>query len=165
MPDSMIVALEDVLIQGDRPLDAQVAMYKALAGNFRSIVLSCLDRDEAKRIMQVNRIRYDIFLTKEDSILTDTSWKVSAVRECLSVGWHIAFYLDVDPNAIREVYSMGITSMLLSHHLLRPSWLPTDGPPRAWDDLVQFSEAQRERSTQPQQVGGGGRRGGWPLDE
>jgi hypothetical protein len=168
MSETMIVALEDVLIQGERALDRHVLMYTALCTQYRSVILSTLDRDEGKRIMKLNRIRYDIFFTKDDSILTDASWKVSAVRDCLATGWYIGFYLDVDPTVVREVYAMGVSSLLLSHHLLRPAWLPTNGPPRAWEELVQFQDAQRERSTdrskgRVDEVDGGGRR--WSLNE
>jgi len=170
VPETMIVALEDVLVQGDRALDRHVAMYTALGTGFRAVVLSCLNREEGQRIMRLAKIRYDIFLTKDDSILTDSAWKVSAVRECLSVGWYIGFYWDVDPVTVREVYSMGVSSLLLSHHMLRPAWLPSNGPPRAWEELVEFQEAQRERSSQGgardvHEVGSDGSRRRWSLND
>lgn len=147
MAETLVIVLEDVLLQGDRALDRHVTLYQGLATKFRSVVLStATDRAAVQNVMRLNRLTYDILMTKDASVLTDVSWKVSAVRECLGVGWQIGLFLDTDPDAVREVYGMGVTSLLLTHHLLRPSWLPSNGPPRAWNDLVEFQEAQRERS-------------------
>lgn len=142
----MVMGIEDVLIQGDRLLDRHHLMYRALGTSFRSVLLSTGTREAAHEMLVRHRVRYDILLAKDDSILDNSAWKVSAVRECLGIGWRVGLFLDVDPVAVQQVFAMGVTSLLLSHHLLRPSWLPDQGPPRAWDELVAFREQQSERS-------------------
>jgi len=144
--ETLITVLEDVLVQGDRAIPRHITLYKGLATEFRSVILSTLEREEAMRLLRLYGVRYDILLTKDDSILSDVAWKVHAVRECLGVGWRIGFFLDCDPSAVREIFAMGVSSLLLTHHMLRPAWLPSDGPPREWEALVAFQEAQDERS-------------------
>ena len=169
MSDTLITVLEDFLCLEDIRLDGHVRMYAALATEFRTVLLTTGDRMRAQRITKINRIRYDLLLSKDDSVLTNTSWKVAQVREVMGMGWPIGMYLDVDPDAVRAVYAMGLTSLLLTHRMLRPSWLPSEGPPRAWEDLVAFQEAQEERTADVggdvDEVGRGGNRRRWTLDE
>lgn len=165
MAETLITVLEDVLSIEDVRIDRHLALYRALATEFRTVVLTCWDRDRAKRAMALNRCKYDVLLDKGDSALGDVAWKISQVKECLGNGWPVGLYLDVDPHAVREIYSLGVTSLLLTHHMLRPTWLPSDGPPRAWESLVTMQQAQRERTAGVHQVGGGGAGGGWPLND
>lgn len=146
MSETLITVLEDVLFLEDVRLDRHHQLYKGLATNFKTIVLSTWERGRAIRVLKTNRLTFDLLLTKDASILTDTSWKVAMVREVMGWGWPIGLYLDVDPQAVREVFALGGTTLLLSHRMLRPSWLPSEGPPRAWEDLVSFQEAQLDRS-------------------
>jgi hypothetical protein len=144
--ETMVMGIEDVLFQGDRLLERHHTVLKGLATSFRTVLLSTGSREAAQDLLRLNRVAYDILLTKDDSILDDTAWKASAVRECLGIGWRVGLFLDVDPMAVMQVFAMGVSSLLLSHHMLRPSWLPDQGPPRAWDDLVAFREQQNEKS-------------------
>jgi hypothetical protein len=144
--ETLVMGVEDVLLQGDRILERHHTVLKGLATSFRTVLLSTGSREATKDLLRLNRIAYDILLTKDDTILDDTAWKVSAVRECLGLGWRVGLFLDVDPMAVMQVFAMGVSSLLLSHHMLRPSWLPAQGPPRAWDELVAFRQQQNEKS-------------------
>lgn len=144
--ETLVLPIEDVLFQGDRILERHHTMLKALATSFRTVLLSTSSREGAKDLLRLNRVAYDILLTKDDSILENTAWKAASVRECLGLGWRVGLYLDVDPRAVMQVFTMGVSSLLLSHHMLRPSWLPDPGAPRPWDELVAFREQQNEKS-------------------
>jgi len=146
--ETLIIGLEDVLSIEDNKLDRHLAMFRGLATEFRTVILTCWDRERAQRVLRTNLVRYDVLLDKGDSALDDVSWKVAKVRDCLGQGWPVGLYLDVDPNAVRQVYTLGVSALLLTHHLLRPSWLPSEGLPRAWDQLVAAQEDQRERTTE-----------------
>jgi len=163
--ESLMIALEGVLAIENNKIDRHLAMYRGLATEFRTIVMTVNDRDEAKRILRSNMVSYEVLLDKGDSVLTDVSWKVAMVREALGTGWPVGLYLDVDPDAVRQVYTLGVSSLLLTHHLLRPAWLPSNGPPRAWERLVALQQAQHDRTTGAvDQVRSGGS-GGWSVDE
>jgi hypothetical protein len=164
--ESLMIALEGVLSIEDNKIDRHLAMYRGLATEFRTVVLTTSPREEAQRIMRSNTVRYEILLDKGDSVLTDVSWKVSQVREALGTGWPVGLYLDVDPDAVRQVYSMGVSSLLLTHHMLRPAWLPSNGPPRAWERLVALQQAQHDRTNGVQVDEVGSRSGGgWSIDD
>lgn len=158
MSECLITVLEDVLALEDIRLERHNQMYTGLATNFRTVVLSTWPRERAVRVTKLNRIKYDLLMTKDDSVLTDASWKVATVRDFMGNGWNVGLYLDVDPVAVKEVFALGISTLLLTHRMLRPSWLPSEGPPRAWEDLIAFQEAQRDRSTSLVEEGRGG---GW----
>lgn len=160
MSEALITVLEDVLALEDVRVDRHLLLYRGLAVGFTTVLLSTWERSRAKRVTKTNRIEYDLLLTKDDSILSDTAWKVASVREIMGMGWPIGLYLDVDPSAVLEVFSLGVSTLLLSHRMLRPSWLPSEGPPRAWQDLVSMHEAQLERSSSLVEGSGGGR-GRW----
>ena len=102
--ESLMIALEGVLSIENNKIDRHLAMYRGLATEFRTIVLTVGDRDDAKRVLQSNLAKYEILLDKGDSVLTDVSWKVSKVREALGTGWPVGLYLDVDPDAVRQVF-------------------------------------------------------------
>jgi len=167
MRECLVTVLEDVLIgTDDVPMDRHLAMWRAMSSEFTTVLLTTWNRDHARRVAHLNHLRYDLLMDKGDSALPDTAWKVYAVTEVLSMGWAIGFYWDVDPVAVREVLAMGQSTLLLSHRVLRPSWLPSDGPPRAWEDLVAFHDSQRAATADrtpsgsgAAEVGGGGR--GW----
>jgi hypothetical protein len=147
MRECFITVVEDLLIgPGEVPLDRHVLLWRSMSMNFTTVLLTTWNREHAKRVLHTNQMRFDLLLSKDASALTDQAWKVNAVTEVMSMGWPIGFYLDVDPLAVRDVLSMGTATLLLSHRVLRPSWLPSQGPPRAWEELVAFHEQQRERT-------------------
>jgi len=169
--ECLITSLEDVLaMDHNSAYGRHVLLYQSLGSNFRTVILTTWDRDEARRWLRTERIRYDLVLTKDASILDDRSWRVAQVKEIMGMGWPIGLYLDSDPETVREVLSLGITTLLLSYRVRRPNWLPAHTPPRAWDDLVAFVDEQREADGASAMVvgdvngvGGGGRDVG-PLD-
>jgi hypothetical protein len=162
--ECLIVPLEDVLaMDANNAWARNVQVYNALGGFFRTVITTRWEREEAKRWMRVERIRYDLLLDKGNSVLNDHAWKVHCVTEVMGMGWPIGLYLDSDPAVIQEVLALGLTTLLVSFRVKRPSWVPGREAPRQWDDLVSFIDEQRQAdgTDEPEGVGGG-RRSGWP---
>jgi hypothetical protein len=164
--ECLIVSLEDVLaMDANNAWARNVDLYGALGGTFRTVVITRWDREEAKRWMRAERVRYDLLLERGNSILNDHEWKLHAVTEVQAMGWPIGVYLDSDPGVVQEVLARGITTLLISFRVARPNWVPVVGAPRAWDDLVAFIDDQREANGVSGEVVdevGGGRRSRWP---
>ena len=164
MRECLVVAFEDVLIGTDEVAYPRfLTMYRTMAAEYRTVLLTTLDREHAQRVAALNHVRYDLLMDKANSALTDESWKVTSVREVMGMGWPIGFYWDVDPDVIRQAFAMGVTTLLMSHKVLRPSWLPSQAAPRAWNELVTFVDEQREHDASDRGSGGvfvvGGGRG------
>jgi hypothetical protein len=138
-----------------------VDLYRSLGTHWRQVLITTWDRDEAKRWLRTERIRYDLLMDKGVSILGDRQWKLNCVREVSAMGWPIGLYLDADPAVVQQVLAMGVTTLLISFRTHRPNWIPADNPPRAWDDLVNFIDEQREAEGGVHEVEGG-RRSRWP---
>ena len=145
MSECLITSLEVVLAM-DHSVSwrRNVLLYQSLGSNFRTVILTAWDRNEAKRWMLNEHVRYDLLIDKGTSILTDQAWKVSQVHEIMGMGWPIGLYLDTDPAVIQEVLAMGLTTLLVSFKVKRPNWMPAHTAPRAWDDLVAFLDEQRD---------------------
>ena len=155
MRECLLTVLEDVLIgPDDIAYPRFYTMYTAMATEYTTVLFTKHTREKAHMLCQTNRIKYDLLMDKGTSALTDESWKVSQVREVSSMGWPIGFYWDVDPYVVRQVFAMGVSTLLLSHRVLRPSWLPSVGPPRAWEELVTFMDEQRQHETSDAGSGG-----------
>ena len=149
MREALVTVLEDVLVGSDDvTLDRHVAMWQAMGTSFTTVLLTTWPRERARHVAHVNKLRYDLLLDHGDSAISGAAWKVSQVQEVLAMGWPIGYYLDVDPETVRQILAMGINTLLLSYRVLRPSWLPSSAPPRAWEDLVAFVDEQRDASAQ-----------------
>jgi hypothetical protein len=158
--------LEDVLaMDHSTAWDRNVSLYRSLGTHFRTVLLTTWERDEARRWLRTERIRYDLLLDKGASIFDDQRWKLQCVTDVQAMGWPIGLYLDADPFVVKEVLARGITTLLISFRVTRPDWLPSANPPRAWSDLVSFIDEQREADgvRGVDEIEGGGR-GGWPGD-
>ena len=169
MSECLITSLEDVLaIDHNNAWPRHVQVYNNLGITFRTVILTEWDRDEAKRWLRTERLKYDLLMDKGASILTYQSWKLSSVKEIMGMGWPIGLYLDSDPAAVQEAMALGITTLLISFRVRRLNWMPSHSPPRAWDDLVAFVDEQREADGVGADRGvnevGGGRRDVGPLD-
>jgi hypothetical protein len=168
MSEVLVTVLEDVLMVSDVRIERHCALFSALGASFRTVILSTWPRPDAQRALRLNHLRYDNLVNKDDSVLDTVSWKLTMVREIMGMGWPLAFYLDSDPVVVREVFALGVTTLLLTHRALRPAWLPSDEAPRAWEDLVAFQEAQDEHvaaNVGVNEVGGDRTRRRWSLDE
>ena len=166
MSECLVTSLEDVLaMDANNAWARNVQVYTALGGFFRTVVTTRWDREEAKRWMRAERVRYDMLLDRGTSILDDRAWKIHCVHEVMAMGWPIGLYLDSDPSVIQEVMALGLTTLLISFKVRRPSWVPSKEAPRQWDELVSFIDEQRQADGMREPEGvGGGRRSGWPGD-
>jgi hypothetical protein len=163
--ECLITSLEDILaMDANNAWARNVDVYKALATSYRTVVITRWDREEAKRWLRVERVPYDLLLDRGDSILDAQAWKAHCVKEVMAMGWPVGLYIDADPSVVREVLAMGLTTLLVSFRVKRPSWVPTREAPRQWDDLVTFIDEQREAVGAQEERVEGGRRGGWPGD-
>jgi hypothetical protein len=164
MSECLIIPLEGVLAaDAATAYPRNVLIYSSLAFNFRTVVLTTWERDEAKRWLRTERINYDLLLDKGTSVLEDRQWRIHGVTEVMAMGWPIGLYIDVDPATVQDVLAMGLATMLLSFRVRAPNWIPTKAPPRAWDDLVTFIDEQREADGEALVDGvGRRRRSGWP---
>lgn len=154
MSTSAIIALDDVLatVPQLNGLEGQRHIYDSFAADHRMVVITTLpSRDRVRTWLRQEHYRYDLLMTKEPTVaLDDTAWKVQTVRDVRAMGWPVGFYLDCDPEAVRRIYADGVTSLLLAHRLVRPQWLPDAHQPRAWSDLVEFMDEQRQKEADPE---------------
>lgn len=163
MSECMIVPLEDVLAMDHNNAWARnVDLYRSLGSNWRQVLITEWDRDEAKRWLSTEHIRYDLLLDKGASILNPRQWKMHCIREVSAMGWPIGIYIDADPRMVQDVLAMGITTLLISFRVGRPNWVPADHPPRAWEDLVAFIDEQRDADGVGVHQVDRGRRSRWP---
>lgn len=167
MSECLITSLEDVLaMDANNAWARNVKLYNALGGHFRTVLTTRWERDEAKRWLRAQQVRYDLLLDRGSNILDAQAWKVHCVREVMAMGWPVGLYLDADPAVVQEVLGLGLTTLLVSFRVKRPSWVPTGDAPRQWDELVSFIDEQRDADgvAREQEGIGGRRRGGWPGD-
>lgn len=160
-----MTSLEDVLaMDANNAWARNVDLYNALGGYFRTVITTRWERDEAKRWLRAQQVRYDLLLDRGNNILDAQAWKVHCVREVMAMGWPVGLYLDADPAVVQEVLSLGLTTLLVSFRVKRPSWVPARDTPRQWDELVSFIDEQRQADGAASERVGGGRRSGWPGD-
>ena len=161
MGECLVIPLEGVLAKdATTGYDRNVLVYRSLAVNFRTVIVTTWDRPEAQRWLRTEQIRYDLLLDRGASILGDKAWRLHCLREVMSMSWPIGLYLDADPDVTQDVLAMGITTLLVSARVRTANWMPSQQPPRQWDNLVAFQDQQREADGEAAE----GRRGsgGWP---
>lgn len=145
MSECLIIPLEGVLAKdATNAWDRNVVIYRSLGTNFRTVIVTTWEREEAQRWLRTATLRYDLLLDRGARILDEGAWKLNCVREVMAMGWPIGLYLDADPKAVQAALAMGVTTMMLSWRVHVPNWVPAQTPPRQWDELVSFADQQRE---------------------
>src|SRR5215510_13802078 len=119
----IIITVENVLAAGD---DLKVApptrWAKSLYGGMRSQhhVLALTQASEELARTWLKREHLDdwsrvLCYPADRSIFSYDDWRVDCVREVLSEGWEVFFYVDTDPEVCARVGNFGVCTLTVSY--------------------------------------------------
>lgn len=147
MRGCIVFGFERILAEDiNQPLFDQHVLYRALATEYRTVVLSTsLEYDVLRRFLRQHGLRYDLIMVKGESALDDVSWKVAQVREIKGKGWPVEYVIDADLDTFRLALAEGTPALLLAHRAQRPLWLPENRETRAWADVEAFLDKERDQ--------------------
>lgn len=140
----IVISIENTLAQGPDLRTAAAyrqahPLYEVLKGGYQLIGLTKAPVEIAKWWLKREHMNEwaNLLVYDESTAFTWTEWKVLRVREFLSEGWEVAFYIDMDWGAIHEIHAMGVSTVRIDHAITRPGWQdPSTTAPRPWGDVA-----------------------------
>jgi hypothetical protein len=119
-------------------------LYDIVRGNERVILLADdHDKDRVKAWLARERFtRYgDVHCQPRDSEGLPWEWRVKHVKDMLSVGHHVSFFIDSEPDAIRGILDLGVPALQVVASQGPPGGIhSSESPYRPWYDLVETVE-------------------------
>lgn len=148
---TIVMSVEGVLTHGSTDThalnyEASVqgrVLYHALRDSTRLVLLSHdPSKDRVKSWLARERLtRYaDVQCRPHDSALTPSEWRIWRLKELISAGHHISFFIDSDPATVSAALETGVGALLV----VNSSVIPGEETPRyaPWYDLVATIERQ-----------------------
>ena len=137
----VIITIEGVLATSDdlktaAPTKWGKALYAGLRSQHHVIGLTKADSDIAK--MWTKREHFGDWsriITYNSPIMTWQQWRVDQVREILSEGWEVFFYVDSDVEVLNEVGQLGVCTLAVSYPRMPVGWKEVAAP-RSWSNVV-----------------------------
>lgn len=118
-------------------------LYDIVRGNERVILLADdHDKDRAKAWLARERFsRYgDVHCYPKGFEGEPWEWRVKHVKDMLSVGHHVSFYIDAEPDALRGILHLGVPVLQVVEPAGTPGIHSDESPYRPWYDLVESVE-------------------------
>lgn len=136
--------ISDNLLLCESNRDGRV-LYTMLRDSARILILSSdPSKDRVKAWLARERLtRYaDVHCYPPDSMLSYAEWKIQHVNDLIGVGHHIAFYIDSDPEAVRNALEAGVGAILVAYPGVVPGRSTHEHSYSPWYDLVDSIEQQ-----------------------
>lgn len=145
----VVVSIENTFAQGPdlktaAAYRASRPFYEALKGAYQLVGLSTATEDIARWWLKREHMGEWAMLRlwTPDSPFSYLEWKVQEVREFLSAGWEVAFYIDSDWSPLMAVTRLGVSTLRVEHAHNVPGWRdPETTAPRPWSEVAATVEA------------------------
>lgn len=120
-------------------MDLWRTFFDQKLGHVGLVVDLCPNRDILDHWLKINMIKPVV------THVLDTNnpfHKANKVHQLVSLTGRQDWYVDVDPQTLRNTLKLGIPSMLVSvPYVVRPEWVTKDMTP--WDELVEEIDRQK----------------------
>jgi hypothetical protein len=145
-----VISIENSLSQGPDLRSAAAyrasrPFYEALKGAYQLVGLTTATEEIARWWLKREHMAEWALLrywNEATSPFDHLEWKVQEVREFLSSGWEISFYVDSDWSPLMKVLQLGVSTLRIEHSHVVPGWRdPETTAPRPWSDIAATVEA------------------------
>lgn len=130
------VLAADIDIRRAAPTKWAKLLYDGIRTQYRTIALTRADEALARWWLNREGLAGWSSVLCNNGVLEHTQWKIDQVREFLSNGWEIGFYLDSDRETCTMVQSLGVVTLCVGMPVHPPGWRADDTQFRPWTAVV-----------------------------